>query len=245
MKFNYLLLALFLTLLSSKLFFCQEIEAKLSGNTSDQGFSIKNKADNTLLRVTGDGNVGIGNTNPTQRLVVNGAITWGSTNAILNTDQGASIELRGNGTPYIDFSNNLNSDYNARLMLNSNNILEVDGNVGIGTNTTNGYKLAVGGNIVAEEIKVKLKENWPDYVFNKDYVKLDIKELANYINVKGHLPNIPNAKAVNNEGINLGEMQSKLLEKIEELTLYLIDQEKKIEKLTNDYEALKKQIELK
>lgn len=219
-----------------------QTQTELNGTTTDQGFSIKDNLNNTLLKVTNNGNVGIGVTNPTKKLEVNGSIGWGTNGAVLNNDQGSSIELRGTGTPYIDFSNDLTSDYKARLILNSNNVLEVDGNVGIGTANTNGYKLAVGGNVVAEEVVVKLKENWPDYVFHKDYKKTNLDELENYIHENGHLPNIPDAKEVDKEGINVGEVQTKLLEKIEELTLYLIEQNKKIEKLENDVAVLKKKM---
>jgi hypothetical protein len=156
--------------------------------------------------------------------------------------RGASIELRGSGTPYIDFSNDLTSDYKARLILNSNNILQIVGNVGIGTDDTKGYKLAVGGNVVAEEVVVKLKQNWPDYVFHKDYKKTNLSELENYIHDNGHLPNIPDANEISSKGVNVGMVQAKLLEKIEELTLYLIDQNKKIEKLENDVSSLKKKV---
>jgi len=160
----------------------------------------------------------------------------------LGTDQGASIELRGIGTPYIDFSNDSVSDYNARLILNKNNTLEIDGNVGIGINSTHGYKLAVAGNVIAEEIVVKLKEDWPDYVFNKNYKQPKIDELENYIYNNRHLPGIPDAEEISKKGINVGEIQIRLLQKIEGLTLYIIDQNKKIEKLENDYEILKKKI---
>lgn len=243
MKISYYIITLLLIILPLNSMFSQEIEAKLSGNTSSQGFSVKDNLNTTLLRVTGQGFVGIGTINPLMKLQVNGSLGWGTTNAVLRTDQGASIELRGDGTPYIDFSNNSVSDYNVRLILNQNNILEIDGDVGIGTPTTNGYKLAVAGNVVAEEIVVKLKGNWPDYVFNEKYEKLEIKELENYISENGHLPKIPDAEKVRKEGINISEIQAKLLEKIEELTLYLIEQDKKIEKLENDYELLKKKID--
>jgi len=242
MKIYFNLLILFFTAIPLSSAFSQEIEAKLSGATSEQGFSVKDNANNTLFRVLGQGNVGIGTTNPLAKLDVNGSIGWGTSKAFLTDDQGASIELRGNGTPYIDFSNNSASDYEARLILNSNNILEIDGNVGIGTNNTNGYKLAIGGNVVAEEIVVKLKNNWPDYVFNENYKKTNLGELEKYISDNGHLPNIPNSDKISNDGINLGEMQAKLLEKIEELTLYLIEQNKKIEKLENDYQMLKEKM---
>jgi hypothetical protein len=242
MRTNHYLIIILLIITPLSYLLPQEIEAKLSGNTVSQGFSVKNNLDSTLFRVTGLGNVGIGIMNPYRKLEVNGSINWGTTNAVLNTDQGASIELRGDGTPYIDFSNNQESDFNARIILNRNNVLEIDGNVGIGTYTTNGYKLAVAGNIIAEEIVVKLKENWPDYVFNKDYDRPSINELENFINKNRHLPGIPDAEEINNSGISIGEIQTKLLKKVEELTLYIIEQNKKIEKLKKDYEILKKKI---
>jgi hypothetical protein len=68
--------------------FSQKAETKLNGTTSDQGFSIKDNLNNTLLKVTNDGNVGIGVTNPTKKLEVNGTIGWGGGNAFLNNDQG-------------------------------------------------------------------------------------------------------------------------------------------------------------
>ncbi len=238
------LIAFLLVIAPLNFMFSQEIEARLGGNTTSQGFSVKDNLNNTLLRVTGQGNVGIGTISPIRKLDVNGSIGWGTTNAVLQTDQGASIELRGNGIPYIDFSNDPTSDYDVRLMLNSNNILEIDGDVGIGTDNTNGYKLAVAGNLVAEEIVVKLRQNWPDYVFKKDYEKPNINELENYINDNGHLPNIPDEQKVGKEGINVGEMQVTLLEKIEELTLYIIEQHKKIDRLEKDYDMLKKKIDL-
>jgi hypothetical protein len=242
MKMSYCITALLLILVPLNSVFPQKAETKLTGATSEEGFSIKNQ-NNTLLKVTNEGNVGIGTTNPTKKLEVNGSIGWGTSKASLESDHGASIELRGNGNPYIDFSGSPSTDYNVRLILQPNNVLGINGNVGIGTNNTNGYKLAIAGNAIAEEIVVKLKENWPDYVFHRDYKKISVDELENYIHNNGHLPNIPDAKEINRNGINVGEVQMRLLEKIEELTLYLIDQNKKIVKLEDDVEQLKKKIE--
>ena len=101
-------------------------------------------------------------------------------------------------------------------------------NIGIGTQSTSGYKLAVAGNILTEEVKVALQANWPDYVFEKDYDLKDLKNLEQYLQTNKHLPNIPNAKTIENYGYELSDMDSKLLEKIEELTLYIIEQNKKI-----------------
>lgn len=93
------------------------------------------------------------------------------------------------------------------------------------------YKVAIAGGLIVEDVLIELKETWPDYVFGKEYSLLPLKEVENYIMRNGHLKNIPSAQKVANEGINVGEMNVKLLEKIEELTLYIIQQEKRIEKL--------------
>jgi hypothetical protein len=101
-----------------------------------------------------------------------------------------------------------------------------NGNMGLGvSNPTN--KLDVNGMVHAKEVKVDL-QNWPDYVFENGYKLNSLDEIEKYIMQKGHLPNIPSAEEVAEKGINLGEMNAKLLEKIEELTLYSIEQNKKI-----------------
>ncbi len=101
--------------------------------------------------------------------------------------------------------------------------------VGIGTTNPGSYKLAVKGKIRAEEIKVET--GWADYVFKKDYYLPTLEEVENHIQEKGHLINIPSAKEVKENGIQLGEMNKLLLEKIEELTLYTLQQQKEIQKL--------------
>jgi uncharacterized protein YaiE (UPF0345 family) len=103
----------------------------------------------------------------------------------------------------------------------------VKGNVSIGTPNHQGYKLAVAGNVIAESIKVAVEGNWPDYVFSPSYKLSSLQETEQFIKINNHLPEIPSASEVEKEGINLGEMNSKLLKKIEELTLYLIEQNKR------------------
>jgi hypothetical protein len=107
------------------------------------------------------------------------------------------------------------------------------GDVGVGTLDTKGYKLAVNGKVRAQEIKVETA-NWPDYVFAKDYVLPSLKETEKHIQEKGHLPGIPSAQEVKNNGVDLGEMNAKLLKKIEELTLYLIQKDKELEQVKAD-----------
>jgi hypothetical protein len=103
------------------------------------------------------------------------------------------------------------------------------GNIGIGTETPDA-KLAVNGLIHTKEVKVDLI-GWPDYVFKPNYNLLPLKEVENQIKATGHLPNVPNAKTVETDGLKLGEMNKILMEKVEELTLYIIQLNKKVEKL--------------
>lgn len=107
------------------------------------------------------------------------------------------------------------------------------GNVGIGI-TTPSEKLSVNGNIRAREVKVETA-NWPDYVFAKDYQLPSLVETERYIKEKGHLIGIPSAEEVKANGFSLGEMNARLLEKIEELTLHLIAKDKELsgERLIN------------
>lgn len=115
------------------------------------------------------------------------------------------------------------------------------GDIGIGTLETRGYKLAVNGKIRAQEIKVEAFP-WPDYVFAKDYSLPTLKETEKHIKEKGHLPGIPSAEEVKANGIDLGEMNAKLLQKIEELTLHLIQMEKKNDKQQAEIEILKSKL---
>ena len=89
-------------------------------------------------------------------------------------------------------------------------------------------KLSVNGTIRAKEIKVETA-GWPDYVFDDNYHLTPLKELDRYIKVNKHLPEMPNAKQAEQQGINLGEMNKLLLKKIEELTLHLIEKNKALE----------------
>ncbi len=105
---------------------------------------------------------------------------------------------------------------------------------------TEGYALSVNGGIIATTVKVQQYNAWPDYVFEDDYNLLSISELGKFIATNGHLPNINSAEEVESNGFALEEMNAKLLEKIEELTLYLIEQNKRIDELTEQVDALQK-----
>ncbi|WP_165605775.1 discoidin domain-containing protein [Flavivirga aquatica] len=122
-----------------------------------------------------------------------------------------------------------------------NDINYIDGNVGIGTETPDA-ELTVKGKIHTKEVKVDLEGAVaPDYVFYDDYKLRTLKEVQHYIDKYGHLPNIPSAKQMQQEGIRLKEMNLKLLEKIEELTLYILTQNKKQMQLEKRIEQLESQ----
>jgi hypothetical protein len=94
------------------------------------------------------------------------------------------------------------------------------------------YKLSVNGRLAAEEILVMLRSDWPDYVFKTGYRLLSLAQVEAYIQQHKHLPGIPSAAEIAQKGgIEIGEMNRKLVEKIEELTLYIIQQQKRIEAL--------------
>lgn len=118
--------------------------------------------------------------------------------------------------------------------------VENNGALGIGTSTLDDYMLAVNGKIRAKEIKVET--GWSDFVFDSDYKLSDLKEVELFINKNNHLPDIPSAKEIEKNGINLGEMDAKLLQKIEELTLYTIKQQKLIEGQMEIIEKLENRI---
>ncbi|MFD2035511.1 hypothetical protein ACFSKL_11960 [Belliella marina] len=112
------------------------------------------------------------------------------------------------------------------------------GRVGINTEA-NEYNLAVAGRILAESIDVKLQTNWPDYVFDEGYEKMSLQEIDIYIGANGRLPEVPSAREVSEKGVNLGEMDALLLKKVEEITLHLIEQEKRILNLEEENNKLK------
>jgi hypothetical protein len=118
------------------------------------------------------------------------------------------------------------------------------GNVGIGTTDTKAYKLAVAGNMITESIRVNLQSAWPDYVFNKDYKVDPLAETETFINKFGHLPGVPSAKAVEANGLNLGEISIIQMKKIEELTLLLIEQGKQVTDLQKQVANLRDQVNL-
>ncbi len=142
-----------------------------------------------------------------------------------STAMGRNIKVSGTNSFGIGLSS---GDWE---IINSSTMAVMGGNVGIGTVDPGSYKLAVAGKMIAEEVDIELQSSWPDYVFQPDYELKTLEQLEQYINTHGHLPDVPTAKQVEENGISLGEMNVLLLKKIEELTLYVIQQQKEIESL--------------
>ncbi len=184
-------------------------------------------------------NVGIGTTAPAERLDI-GSFSALSDNylKISNGDQNAyvaGIKLRGSYDSY-GFTIKLENDGTGGARLNfvrhsasttgiSAFMIHRDtGNVGIGT-TNPQYKLAVNGNIGAQDIIVT-NTGWSDYVFRPGYRLRPLTEVSAFIQANHHLPDIPTEAEVKEKGVSLGDMQAKLLAKVEELTLHAIQQQK-------------------
>jgi len=105
------------------------------------------------------------------------------------------------------------------------------GSIGIGTNNVFSYKLAVNGAAIFTAAYVKPYTNWPDYVFQQDYQLRPLDSVSEFIRTYHHLPDVPSAENIQASGVDLGGTQAALLKKIEELTLYAIDQDQRIRTL--------------
>lgn len=121
--------------------------------------------------------------------------------------------------PYV---NSYGKNSSGTLFMEGAGLNYLNGDLGLGTRNTSGFKLAVNGKIRAQEVKVEAT-NWPDYVFGEGYQIDSLEKLESYIKVNRHLPDIPSADEVSRNGVELGQLNKLLLKKIEEITLYLIE----------------------
>jgi hypothetical protein len=215
--------------------------------------SIAGNAQNTFPN---SGNVGVNTTAPLNDFHVVGVMRWGgySGDCVFSGQDGlgAYIEQMGSTAAKsklrIQSSKSGDNTNYSQLMIDPQmgfaftSLGNGISNVGIGTTDTRGYKLAVAGSVIAESLKVKNHAGWPDFVFARDYRLPSIPEVEAFVKAHNHLPGIPSAAEVATDGIDVGEMNKKLLQKVEELTLYLIEEHKKVAVLQAEMAELKASI---
>lgn len=193
---------------------------------SDGSFSIKNPTGTNYFVIKND-KVGIGTNQPSDRLDVKG-------NTIRITD-GA------NDSYWNRLVTNSDGSFSIKNPSGTNHFVIKNDKIAIGTNDFSGnHKLRVEGSIGAREIKVEAT-GWSDFVFENNYDLRTLEEVEQHINENGHLPEIPSEAEVKDNGINLGEMDAKLLRKIEELTLYVIEMNKQMKSQNERVEQLETQ----
>jgi hypothetical protein len=181
-------------------------------------FGIGTFAPTTKLNVVGGdevdltrhGSIMIGNTTSANMAIDENEIQARSNSA------GADLFVQHNG---------------GNLLLCGNELGGVGIGIASGASMPVGSLLAVDGKITCEEVLVKLSQNWPDYVFADDYKLMDLEKLKSFIDKNKHLPGVPSASVIAQNGLELGQVQKTMMEKIEELTLYIIQLENRIKTL--------------
>ena len=223
----------------------------LFGINNDVSLYLRNSTGqlNALINSEGDsylngGNLGIGTIDPYYPLEVVNNVIGTNQNAFVirsnNPDEHWPLSIQTNGmnnwSGLLSRNDNLslylrNGLGQLNVLVNPNGDSYLNGGkVGIGTSAPDAT-LAVKGNIHAEEVRVDLNVPGPDYVFGEDYDLPTLESTQNYIRENKHLPGLPTAKEMEEDGIDLGVMNMILLKKVEELTLYTIHQEGKIKQL--------------
>jgi len=187
--------------------------------------------------------VGIGTTSPSSLLDLKSSNNNRLRFNYQDTPSIGFVPNNGNSIFHISHTldNRLTISQGSNVAQNELVTIHNSGSVGIGTTNPGVYKLAVKGKIRAEEIKVET--GWADYVFREGYRLPTLKEVERHIKENGHLINIPSAKEVKANGIQLGEMNKLLLEKIEELTLYTLQQQNLLEVQDKENKELKNRLE--
>jgi len=198
------------------------------------GFRTKNIE---WLSILPTGNVGVGTTSPTAQLHTTGTVRL----AGLTSDSTKTRVLVSDtsGNLFYRSASSLGGHW---LYSNGTEYDSVD-NIAIGTSNPQNYKFAVNGTAIFTKVKVKTAGTWPDYVFAKGYHLPDLKELEDYLARYRHLPGIASEAEVQKEGIDVGDNQAALLKKVEELTLYLIDENKALKEQNTKLQDQQRQID--
>lgn len=202
------------------------------------GTGTGNKLGATRAMSITNGNVGVGTTTPLTKMDVNGPIL--TRNRVVFSNQNGN-DPSSNPVWVID---NYNDDFRLFQQPTLTGVGDVQmtiqngtGNVGIGTSPNNLYKLSINGTARSKEVIVET--GWADYVFDDKYKLSSLSEVESYIKENKHLPDVPSAKDIQEKGAFVGELMTKMMQKIEELTLYSIEQDKKIGQLQQDLIELK------
>jgi hypothetical protein len=225
---------------------------RLKTNESKMDFATGSSINMTLLD---NGYVGIGTTNPEAKLDLSGGLSISGINdessvnnfnnciQLLNTNNAAIVYQPGtaeelmfgfhsNGNFYWGTGKNAGNNYS--MMLSKNGNLKVFNAIGIGTTANlDNYKLSVNGKVRAERIDV-VSDITSDFVFEDDYNLRTLEEVESFVKENKHLPEIPSAKDLEGQTYSVGEMDDLLLRKVEELTLYIIDLEKRMKQLEEE-----------
>ncbi len=204
------------------------VDSTIAGGSETLSFT-------NLFTINTDGKTGIGSTNPKELLQVNGNIVTSGNNKGYRFNS-----YYNSGNKY------LSSGYASAFTLDSTGKLyyantSSSGSADGAATLTNVFAIDKNGVVTAKKIKVTLT-GWPDYVFEPGYKLPDLKEVERFIQLNKHLPGVPTAKEVEKNGNDVGETQSILLKKVEELTLYIIEQNKSIIKQTKSIEQQNKKI---
>ncbi|NCT74298.1 MAG: hypothetical protein GXC78_07210 [Chitinophagaceae bacterium] len=200
------------------------------------------------------GNVGIGTTSPSAQLHTTGSVrlaglTMDSTRIrVLVADNNGNVAYRnvstiGGGSGSISGTINYLAKYSSGTTIGNSLLFDNGSGVGIGTVSINdtAYRLFVEKGIRTRKVKVDVS-SWADYVFEQDYKLPTIHEVAEYIRIHKRLPGVPDAATAIKEGVDLADNQVILLQKIEEMTLYIVELNKQMEQMKTEIEQLKKKL---
>ena len=184
---------------------------------------------------TKTGRIAIGNTTTPQAKL----------HVLADSNENADLLLQSSGSGktaaimFQDSNNKISVNSSGNMTMNANSFSLTGGNVGIGCAANGGYALSVDGGLLSTKVSIKEIEEWPDYVFSEEHELMSLDELEQYIENNSHLPSVPSKAEVLENGIDVAEMNAVLLEKIEELTLYVIELKKQIEQQQNEINELK------
>ena len=225
------------------------LEVKGAGtNSSTNTFALRNSVGDTLLRMRDDGRMGIAynGTSYGRQLNLGGTgINFYTSNevafggAVFPTDTSLIIWSNSGANNYLVLQPSWGNTGVGTYTPNAK--FHVNGAILVGSNSARiatGYAVSIDGKLISEESTVMNSTAWPDYVFEEGYQLMPLEKLKKQISIDKHLPNIPSAAVIEKEGIHLGAMSNKMMEKIEELTLYIIELHSKNVALTERLEKL-------